>query len=224
MAAAAETKIIRAPRQDLHTFGITKVSYYVVTEPSYQELVPGAVEAVVRQGNVAAQRPIVVTPGYMSKLDGFGDDAYEYFADLARKHGVNSPGLLYQYANEPGEMNIVEGTAQAIAEKISNQLSDDGNNLAAVIKGVDELWDVSLLKFIFEYTVASLAGNLGDLQNRKLLDPHPYLEVPRAVVHRIEALFTEVEQGSDPTELKLELDRWDLFEYYQDRFLNLFRR
>ena len=121
-------------------------------------------------------------------------------------------------------MSIVEGTAQAVAERISNQLGQDGNSLAAVIKGVDELWDVSLLKFIFEYTLASLAGNLGDLQSKRLLDPEPNLGVPRAAVQRIDALFREVEQGGDPAELKRELDRWELFDYYQDRFLSLFRR
>lgn len=224
MDAAARTEIVRAPRQHLHTFGVTKLHYYIVTEPSYRELVPGAVEAVIREGDVAAQRPAVVTPTYMAHLEGFGEDAYRYFTDLARKYGSNSPGLLYQYANEPGEMSIVEGTAQAVAERISKQLGQDGNSLAAVIKGVDELWDVSLLKFIFEYTLASLAGNLGDLQSRRLLDPEPNLEVPRAAVQRIDALFQEAEQGGDPAELKRELDRWELFDYYQDRFLNLFRR
>ena len=119
MDAAARTEIVRAPRQHLLTFGVTKLHYYIVTEPSYRELVPGAVEAVIREGDVAAQRPAVVTPTYMAHLEGFGEDAYRYFADLAHKYGSNSPGLLYQYANEPGEMSIVEGTAQAVAERIS---------------------------------------------------------------------------------------------------------
>ncbi len=224
MDAAARTQIVRAPRQHLHTFGITKLHYYVVTEPAYREMVPGASEAVVREGEVAAQRPTVVTPSYMSRLEGFGEDAYRYFGDLARKFGFNSPGLLYTYANEPGEMNIVEGTARGVAERISSQLSRDGTGMSAVIQGVDELWDVSLLKFIFEYTLASLAGNVGDLQNRRLLDPEPRLGIPRAAMQRIDALFNKVEQGGDPTELKQELDRWDLFDYYQDRFLSLFDR
>jgi hypothetical protein len=34
----------------------------------------------------------------------------------------------------------------------------------------------------------------------------------------------EVGNGTNPEVLKLELDRWGLFEFYQDRFLGLFRR
>ena len=48
--------------------------------------------------------------------------------------------------------------------------------------------------------------------------------VPRAVTQRIEELFRRVSQGLDPRELKEELDRWGLFEYYQDRFFSLIRR
>jgi hypothetical protein len=41
---------------------------------------------------------------------------------------------------------------------------------------------------------------------------------------RIDELFTQVERGeADSSVLKVELDRWDLFSEYEDRFLSLFR-
>lgn len=224
MDAAARTEVLRAPRQLLLTFGVTKLDYFVITEPSYSEVIPGSPEAVVREGRVSAQRPSVVTPGYMSRLEGFGDDAYRYFDDLARQFGPNSPGLLYSYSNEPGEMNIVEGTSREVAERINNQLESDDKSHSAVIRGVDELWDVSLLKFIFEYTIASISANVDELGSRGLISPDPRHGVPRAAIHRIESLFLRAEHGEDPTELKQELDRWDLFERYQDRFFALFKR
>ncbi len=223
--AAANTEVVRAPRQLLLTFGVTKLDYYVITEPSYSEVIPGPPEAVVREGTVSAKRPTVVTPGYMSRLEGFGDDAYRYFDDLTRQFGPNSPGLLYSYSNEPGEMNIVEGTARDVAERINNELESGDKSHSCVIRGVDELWDVSLLKFIFEYTIASIAGNVDELGSRGLLSADPRHEVPRAAIHRIEALFLRAERsGEDPSELKRELDRWDLFDRYQDRFFALFKR
>ena len=224
MDAAARTEVIRAPRQLLLTFGVTTLDYYVITEPSYSEVIPGPPEAVVRQGRVAAQRPTVVTPGYMSRLNGFGDDAYRYFGDLARQFGPNSPGLLYSYSNEPGEMNIVEGTSRDVAERINSRLTSDDKALSAVIRGVDELWDVSLLKFIFEYTMASISANVDELGSRGLMSPDPRHGVPRAAIHHIETLFLRAEPGDDPSELKRELDRWDLFDRYQDRFFGLFKR
>ena len=224
MDVVARTEVIKAPQQHLHTFGITNLRYYVVTEPSYAELVSGPTESVIREGNVTAERPAVVTPTYMAHLKGFGDEARGYLDSVAQQYGPNAPGLLYHYRNAPGDMSIVEGSGIAVAHRISSSLSQDGNNLSAVILGVDELWDLSLLKFIFDYTLASLAGNIQELQGGGLLEPEPYLGVPRAAIQRINALFSEVEQGADSSLLKRELDRWELFDYYQDRFLRLFRK
>ena len=42
---------------------------------------------------------------------------------------------------------------------------------------------------------------------------------------RIDELFRKVAAGdAEPNELKAELDRWDVFEEYQDQFLKLFKK
>ena len=42
---------------------------------------------------------------------------------------------------------------------------------------------------------------------------------------RIEELFGKVVKGEyEPSELKAELDRWELFEEYEDRFFALLRK
>jgi len=48
--------------------------------------------------------------------------------------------------------------------------------------------------------------------------------VPKAAIHRIDILFEQVESGADPEILKKELDRWGLFEHYEERFLGLFNK
>ena len=52
-------------------------------------------------------------------------------------------------------------------------------------------------------------------------------KVPQAVMERIEAMFLEVTQTDQfqkkANELKAELDRWNLYSFYEDRFLNLFK-
>ncbi len=218
------TRVVRPPKQHLATFGITNLRYYVVTEPSYTDLVPGGEEAVIREGQVVSQRPAIVTPTYMLNMEGFGDDARNYLERLMRRFGPNSPGLLYQYRNEPGSMDIVGGQVSAVAQRIADDLDKRGQDLAAVILGIDDLWDVSLFKFIYDHTAASLASNVGEIQARGLLDPDPETEIPRGVVQRIEELFRQAEGGLDPKQLHRELVRWGLFDQYQDRFLNLFRR
>ncbi len=223
--AVEQTWVVRFPKQRLATFGSTNVAYYVVTEPIYQELDPGKEEGVVRTGRVIAQRPTVVTPTYAMNLQGFSAEAYEYFRHIAGESGPNSAGILYQYKNEAGKMDIVSGVPREIAHKISDDLDERKEDLSLVMVGVDELWDVALLKFIYEFTSSSVAGNVQDFQSRGLLEPRPdFGGVPQVAVQQIDRLFREAEQGGSAEALKQELDRWGLFEFYQDRFLALFRR
>ena len=227
-AALEQTRVVRAPRQHLATFGSTNLKYYMVTEPVYEETsVPrsGGAETVLREGKILARRPEVVTPGYMLRLDGFGDEARRTMEMLALRLGHNAPGLFYTYRNEPGELSIVSGNADGVADNVRDDLDRRSEDLAVVIRGADMLWDVSLLKFIYEFTAASAASNAGEMSASRLLDPDPQMGIPRAGIARIEAMFREVEGGRlDPAALKQELDRWDLFDRYQDRFLGLFRR
>ena len=139
------------------------------------------------------------------------------------RYGQHVPGLLYSYKNEPKEIAIVSGALDVVAGRLNDKIDKEGDTLAAIIKGVDELWDVSLLKFMSELTEGSLRSNLAELESRGLLEVDR-AGVPNDARYEIERLFRAVARGdSDPSELKKELDRWDLFSEYEDRFFNLFR-
>jgi len=220
--AAYLTKVVRAPKQYLATFGSTRLAYYVVTEPAYREWSPDEDESVVRQGTVTSNRPALVTPHYMLNLDGFSEDAYRYMEALAQRYGPNSPGILYQYKNEPGKLDIVSGKVQDVADRVVEDLSTNKQDSAVVITGVDELWDVSLLKFIHEYTGKSAMLNAREMESMGLLEPVPDLDVPRGVVQQIEEMFQQAKLGLDPSVLHKELLRWGLFKAYEARFYGLF--
>ena len=223
--ALEQTWVVRYPRQHLATFGTTNIVYFIVTEPLYQEMAPEKREGVIRQGRVIAERPAVITPMYGLNLQGFSPEAYDYMREMARTYGSNSPGILYQYKNEAEKLDIVGGDPSEIAHRISEDLDRRKENMSVVMVGVDELWDVSLMKFMYEFTSSSAARNVQEFQGRGLLDPQPsYGGVPRAATQQIERLFQAVEQGGNAEDLKRELDRWGLFEYYENRFLDLFRR
>lgn len=226
LRAIEKTWIVRFPRQSLATFGSTNISYYVVTEPIYQELSEDKQEGVIRVGKVIAERPAVITPGYAMHLQGFSKEAYEYMEHLSIQFGANSPGILYQYRNQAEKMDIVSGQPSDIAYRISDDLEARKENLSVVMVGVDEFWDVALLKFIYEFTSSSASQNMQEFQSRGLLDPQPKQGgVPKAAVQKVEQMFREVESGAgNPDILKQELERWGLFNYYEDRFLAMFRR
>ena len=116
-------------------------------------------ETVIREGRVIAERPKIVTPYYLTHLEGFSYDARRYFEMLLQTHGPDMPGLFYTYKNEPGTLTSSR-TAGSRRGKANAEIDKKGDPLASIIKGQDDLWDVSLLKFIYEITNRSLRTNV----------------------------------------------------------------
>jgi len=222
--AVRHTEILRLPKQSLSTFGTTNIYYYLLTEPAYSELTKDVNETVIREGRVIAERPRIVTPYYLSRLEGFSFDARRYFGELIKAHGPDTTGLFYTYKNEPKNLTIVSGRLLSVADKLNVEIDERGDPLVAIIKGEDELWDVSLLKFIYEITRTSIQDNLLQMGARGLLDIDSG-GIPADARVRIDELFRKVTRGEyEPYELKRELDRWNLFAEYEDRFFAIFKK
>ena len=214
--AIEHTEVVRPPEQSLATFGTTNVYYYLVTE--LMERVN-----VVREGRVIAARPKIVTPSYLINLEGFSRQARRFIEMMAEKY-PHEPGIFYTYKNEPKEMNIVSGPMKEVVDKINQQIDSQRDPLSAIIKGVEELWDVSLLKFTYELTRSSVDSNVAELERSGLLNVDAG-GVPRDARNHIEELFEKTKrEPSWAPELVAELRRWSLFYEYQDRFLSLFKK
>ncbi len=214
--AIEHTEVVRPPKQHLATFGATNIYYYLVTELT--EWVN-----VVREGRVIAARPKIVTPSYLINLEGFSPQAKRFIELMVEKY-PHEPGIFYSYKNEPKEMNIVSEPMKAVVDKINQRIDSQRDPLSAIIKGVEELWDVSLLKFTYELTRSSVSSNVAELERSGLL----YTDaagVPRDARNYIEELFEKTKRNpSWAPELATELKRWGLFHEYQDRFLSLFKK
>jgi hypothetical protein len=211
-----QTELIRALRRELDTFGSSVIDYYVVTE-----LVGNL--SVVRDGKVIAERPKIVTPAYLVNVEGFSEQAKKYISMMARERPYES-GIFYRYKNEPGGMNVVSEPIKQVIDKLSSQLEEQHNPLSTIIKGVEELWDVSLLMFIYELTNKSARTNMAEFNRKGLLDIDSS-GVPEGARDYIEELFEKASRNlSRAPELVIELNRWGLFPEYQDRFFALFRR
>ena len=222
--AVKHTEILRAPKQSLYTFGTTSIYYYLLTEPIYSEMTKDTAETVIREGRIIAERPKIVTPYYLSRVEGFSPEARRYLTALVAEYGADIRGLYYTYKNEPKGLNIVSDNWLSVVDKINAEIDRRSDPLAAIIKGEDALWDVSLVKFIYEVTRSSAPDNLRQLGNRRLLNSDAD-GTPLDARIRIDELFQKVAKGeSEPGELKEELERWGLFEEYQDRFFSIFQK
>ena len=200
MRAIEQTYVAKFPQQHLATFGSTNISYFVVTEPIYTAIDSNKkdLEGVLRKGRVIAEKPTLITPTYAMNLDGFSQSAYDYMKHASEVHGPNSPGILYQYRNEPENLEILSGIPSEIASRITGDLQAKKDDLSVVIVGVDEFWDVALLKFIYEYTASSVF-NTDQFRSKGLLDPQPSAGgLPRVAVDQIEEMFKSVQKGGSP--------------------------
>jgi hypothetical protein len=214
--ALENTELVRAPQQTLATFGSSVIDYYVVTE------LIGNI-SVVRDGKVIAERPKIVTPAYLVNVEGFSQQAKRYIAMMARERPYES-GIFYRYKNEPKGMNVVSEPIKQVISKLSSQIEEEHNPLGTIIRGVEELWDVSLLMFIYELTTKSVRTNIAEFDRRGFLDIDAG-GVPQGARDYIEELFEQSTRNlSRVPELVIELNRWSLFPEYQDRFFALFRR
>jgi hypothetical protein len=208
----------------------------VLSEPVYSEFTKDNLETVVREGRVSWYQPKLLTPGYIFRIEGFSKEAKNAFETLASQY-PDLAGILYKFKvnKELDEMNFVSGPLLTVAENINNEIDKKGDSLCAIIKGVAGLWDVSLSKFILDMMVRSVySAQIPDFKNRGFIGVNQIGQaiiskdrygVPLAAREEIEKLFKLVQKGElEAIKLKEELDNWGLFEYYQDRFFNLFKK
>ena len=178
----------------------------------------------MREGRVIAEKPRIVTPYYLSHLQGFSQEASRYLDALVKAYGPDAPGLFYTYRNEAKDLTIVSEHWRTVVDRLNAEIDKRGDSLAAIVKGEDELWDVSLLKFIYEVARGALPHHVSQMGARGLLNMDAS-GVPMDARLRIEEMFSHVMKGNfDPDELKKELDRWNLFAEYEDRFFAIFKK
>ena len=119
-----------------------------------------------------AERPKILRPdGYDDLMfDGFGEHA-QAFAEWFREVGGDINFLKYgfTFAMKDVSENIVHDTIEAVSDRVVEDVRSSGNPIQAVISGVDDLWDISLLKFNMELIQQSQEINVFDFKRRGLL-------------------------------------------------------
>ena len=165
--AAENTQVILAPEQQIATFGSTSFRFYLISE-----LMDRVNEVRVRDGRIHAERPQILTPDHYARLllDGFGEKAQRYI-DQLRERMQNVAVLRYgfQFRKSDVTENTVHASLKSVIDRTKAQVQNSGEPLSAVIQGVDDAWEVCLLKFTVDLIERSSGGNVGDLRRRGLL-------------------------------------------------------
>lgn len=219
--AVNNTEVIVMPKSHLETFGTTNLRYHMISE-----LMDTVNRIRIRDGAIQSHRPQIITPDYYANetLGGFGAEANQYI-DWLRNHAKDLRILQYGFKIQKTEFNehVVTGNVKEIIEQVKKQTLDKNDPMTAVVYGVDEPWDVCLLKFMVDVIRNSAPHNFNELGRRNLLDD--VNGTPRAVREDIEHAFLAASRDKSMiAELGTTLRKLGLFEEYEDRFFALFRK
>jgi hypothetical protein len=165
--AAENTQVIVAPEQQIATFGSTSFRFYLISE-----LMDRVNEVRVRDGRIHAERPQIVTPDHYARLllEGFGDQAQRYVEQLReRMRDVKVLRYGFQFRKTDVVENTVRDSLEAVIARTKTTVENANDPLSAIIQGVDDAWEVCLLKFTIDLIERSSGGNMGDFRKRGLL-------------------------------------------------------
>ena len=219
--AVHNTHIVRGPSRALETFGATRINYHHLAE-----LPDDPRKIRIREGRLEAHKPAIITPEEYAEaqMDGFGAEARKYL-DFLKENRDNIRILQYGYQlrQEAFSEQVVTDSLDAVTARVVKEVEDTEDNFAAVIQGVDEPWDVSLVHFFWLHVNASAPINVREFEAARRQEMAD--STPRAVRDEVEAAVAQAQ--ADPAlvhELGALLQRKGVFDRYQDRFFKLVRR
>lgn len=219
--AVNHTKVVHGPSRALETFGETRINYRHIAELPDD---PGKVR--VREGRLEAHKPAIITPeAYMQDcLEGFGEQAHQYL-EFLRQHQDQMRILQYgfQLSQESFSEQVITDSVQAVTDRVLADVAVSGDPFVAVILGVDEPWDVSLIHFFWLHVNASAPVNVRELEEERRRAELDLL--PESVRNEVEQAFEKAQR--DPRlvkELGAFLQKRGVFDRYQDRFFKLIKR
>jgi hypothetical protein len=164
--AMENTHVVVTPPQIIETFGTTRFRFIVVTE-----LLDEAHRVKVRQGRMEAERPRIMAPHHLHRmmLEGFGEAAQE-FAGWLESHADMVKILRYGFTCRKTELaeDFINQPLEAAVDKLEKE-TRAAEEPTALITGVDEAWELCLLKFTADLIKRSAGENVGEWQRRGLL-------------------------------------------------------
>jgi hypothetical protein len=210
--AVNNTEVVVRPRQQLETFGSTTLHYHLVAETM------DSVNRIrVREGRIHAYRPQIITMDSISStlLEGFSEEQSTQYMDWLRQNEANLVMLQYGFAIRKEFINehLVSDSMEAVLERVKAEVGTSTQPMHALIRGVDEPWEVCLLQLMVEVIQQSVGTNAHDLRRD-----------PGGIRHQIDEKFREASRDrSQIPALSRLLENARLFKEYEERFFALVR-
>lgn len=164
--ALENTRVVVAPSRVIETYGQTSFRFRLVAEPMDQV---GSVR--LRQGTIHAERPRILAPSHLSRmiLEGFGDRARE-FADWM-EHQNEFHVLRYGFSLRKTDLSehLFNEPAAELIHRLEEEIRREDDPLNTLIEGVDDAWEVCLMKFTSDLIRRSAGENIAEWKRRGFL-------------------------------------------------------
>lgn len=105
------------------------------------------------------------------EMDGFSPGIARIF-EWMKENGIVAPSMFkygFRFSRSDVREELVHDVFPVVSERVVQDALDSGNPLRAVISGVDDAWEASLLRFMVEMIQQSHEINIFDFKRRGML-------------------------------------------------------
>lgn len=169
--AMQTTRVLHEPDHRIRTFGETRFEFQLITEPMDQV---GRVK--IRTGEVEAMKPRILRPSAYQdiELEGFDPEVkarLDRMLDKLRAQGRDLAFMQYGFQFKRGEVSeeIIHDSIQNVSERLLEEIRRTGNPARAIIEGVDDAWEICILKFSLDMIQRSHEINAFDFRRKGLI-------------------------------------------------------
>lgn len=161
------SRVILLPRTRVATFRTSLIHYTLMTEAMDR-----VGTTLVREGSLEADRPQLILPKTMEKLllEGFGEKARAYAEWLSgQPDSLSFVRYGFQLRKEELRFRKIDSPIESVTEAVKRDVQEREDPFAAILVGVEDGWEVSLLRFFLEWVHKSLPRNVEDLRQEGFL-------------------------------------------------------
>lgn len=166
--AIQNTKVLYVPDRRIDSFGDTRFNFRLVSEP-----MDSVGHCRIRTGWVEAHKPRILRPVDLCgvEMEGFSTEAERFF-EWMRSRGAAIQALVkygFCFSRTDVQTEYLHEDIREVSDKLVKDAMQSGDCFRAVIAGVDDAWELSLLCFMIEMIQQSHEINIFDFKRRGLL-------------------------------------------------------
>ena len=208
-----QIQLIKLPSLKISSFGETSYIYYIVTNDKNTH------QSIIREGSLILNKPLIIGyDNFKEVFQGFSDDTLKNVEALFDEVGNQLKLLGYQFKQvireKWVEKQILPYTLKDLKAKVG------GNPMSAILIGNEEQWELPIVRLTSEIIKRSLKINIKEFEEKGYFDKNG---VAPKIYEKIETLFSQsLTDKNKIKDLGQLLQRYHLFEEYEERFFSLF--